>query len=94
MPRPNGDPATRGRSQGADLQRNTNGAARSTMNPKIETLTVDDLPAVDELMKRNSGTLGFLPGEALRQFLGDGHVLGAKDDSGTLGAYLLYATPR
>ena len=81
-----------GRSLLADLQRRTQGETGSMMNPKIETLTVDDLPVVDELMKRNSGTLGFLTGEALRQFLNDGHVLGAKNDGGTLGAYLLYAS--
>ena len=62
------------------------------MNPRIEALTVADLPLVDELMKRNSSTLGFLTGEALRQFLDAGHVLGAKDDGGSLGAYLLYAS--
>lgn len=63
------------------------------MNLKIETLTVADLPVVDELMKRNSGTLGFLTAEALRRFLDDGHVLGAKDGGGTLGAaYLLFAS--
>lgn len=45
------------------------------MNLKIETLTVADLPVVDELMKRNSGTLGFLTAEALRRFLDDGQVL-------------------
>ena len=64
------------------------------MNLKIETLTVADLPTVDELMKRNSSTLGFLTSEALRQFLDDGHVLGAMDHGGSLGAYLLYASYR
>ena len=36
------------------------------MNITISKLTSAWLEAVDELMKRNSKTLGFLPGEALQ----------------------------
>ena len=42
-------------------------------------------------MKRHSGTLGFLPKEALRNYLGKEGVLGAKIDDGQLIGYLLYA---
>lgn len=64
------------------------------MKLRIDMLTEADLPAVDALMKRNSATLGFLPGEALRSFLGSGTVLGAKTEDGVLGGYLLYAPHR
>ena len=54
--------------------RPTTKEAGPRMDLKIETLTVPDLQRVDELMKRNSATLGFLPREALRQSLDYGHV--------------------
>ena len=55
-------------------------------------LSLNDVDSVDELMKRNSKTLGFLPLEALRDFLTRGTVLGAKNSDGHLVAYLLYAS--
>ena len=54
-------------------------------------LTVADSEAVDALMMRNSSTLGFLPMEALRDYLEKGTVLGIKLESGKLIGYLLYA---
>ena len=59
------------------------------VNLNISVLTPSDLDAVDELMKLNSQTLGFLPKVALYEYLqGDG-VIGAKND-GQLVGYLLY----
>ena len=60
---------------------------------KVEYSAVgpDDISAVDDLMKRNSQTLGFLPAEALNDYLCKGTVIGAKDESDRLIAYLLYA---
>ena len=46
---------------------------------KISVLTIADLDAVDELMKRYSSTLGFLPRAALEDYLQKAWVLGAKD---------------
>ena len=46
---------------------------------KISVLTIADLDAVDELMKRYSSTLGFLPRAALEDYLQKPWVLGAKD---------------
>ena len=57
----------------------------------ISKLAGADLEAVDELMKRHSGTLGFLPKEALRNYLEKEGVLGAKTSDGQLVGYLLYA---
>ena len=54
-------------------------------------LTSDDLGAVDDLMKHNSRTLGFLPTEALSDYLHRGRVLGAKIGGHRLIGYLLYA---
>ena len=54
-------------------------------------LTSDDLDAVDDLMKRNSRTLGFLPTEALIDYLHKGRILGAKIEGERLAGYLLYA---
>ncbi len=62
------------------------------MKREIYTLAAADFPVVNELMKRNSSTLGFLPGQALKESLEDGRVLGAKDDKKSLIAYLLYAS--
>ena len=61
------------------------------MKVEFFRLTSDDLGAVDDLMKRNSRTLGFLPAEAIIDYLHRGHVLGAKIDGERLVGYLLYA---
>ena len=63
------------------------------MQITIDQLTVADLEAVDELMKRHRQTLGFLPIGALQSYLKKekGGVLGAKTDAGQLVGYLLYA---
>ena len=60
---------------------------------KVESfrLTSDDLGDVDVLMKRNSRTLGFLPTEALTDYLRRGCVLGARIGGDRLIGYLLYA---
>ena len=57
----------------------------------INTLTLDDLRAVDDLMKKNSRSLGFLPEEALREYLRKEGVLGAKNENGHLIGYLLFS---
>ena len=56
----------------------------------IEQLTTADLDAVDDLMKRYSQTLGFLPREALKSYLKKGSVLGAKTNVDQIVGYLLY----
>ena len=63
------------------------------MQITMEQLTLADLDAVDDLMKRHSRTLGFLPREALQSYLmrQRGGVLGAKTNAGQLVGYLLYA---
>lgn len=61
------------------------------MNITISKLSLVDLDTVDELMKRYSKTLGFLPRQALQSYLSKGSVLGAKTEDGNLVAYLLYA---
>ena len=65
----------------------------TTNELKIEylTLTGDDLGGVDDLMKRDSRTLGFLPNKALTDYLQKGRVLGAKTEGDRLIGYLLYA---
>ena len=60
----------------------------------IRTLGAGDVDAVDRLMKANSATLGFLPREALRDYLEKGRVLGAKRGDGSLAAYILFANRR
>lgn len=62
------------------------------MNLELSTLTPTDLGAVDDLMKRNRHTLGFLPTEALLDYLAKGGVLGAKNSSNQLAGYLIYAS--
>ena len=57
----------------------------------ITKLTIADLDTVDELMKRHSRTLGFLPKEALRNYLEKENTLGAKTDDDKLIGYLLHA---
>ena len=64
------------------------------MTTTISKLSTTDLDAVDELMKRNSGTVGFLPLAALVDYLEKGWVLGAVAENGSLIAYLLYAANR
>ena len=64
------------------------------MTPNISTLSVTDLDAVDALMRRNSGTIGFLPLDALRDYLEKGLVLGVFTEGRRLIAYLLYAANR
>ncbi len=54
-------------------------------------LQAGDVNAVDQLMKANRRTLGFLPREALLTYLRKGRVLGAKRQDGTLAAYILFA---
>ena len=61
------------------------------MSMTISKLTPTDLNAVDDLMKRYSKTLGFLPLEALRDFFKKEGVLGAKTSDGHLIGYILYA---
>ena len=61
------------------------------MSITISKLTPADLTAVDELMKCNSRTLGFLPREALLDYLKKEGVLGAKTSDDQLVGYLLYA---
>ena len=58
----------------------------------ISILRSADLDAVDTLMKRHRRTLGFLPTEALRDYLATGTVLGAKGRDDQLVAYLLYSS--
>ena len=61
------------------------------MNITISKLPSADIHEVDELMKRNSKTLGFLPLKALCDFFKREGVLGAKTSDGQLIGYLLYA---
>jgi len=65
--------------------------AEHDMTISISKLTIDDLEALDNLMKRDSRTLGFLPRSALRSFFEKGGVIGAKDNCNKLVGYLLYA---
>ena len=60
----------------------------------ISLMGIADLDAVDELMKRNAGTLGFLPRAALQEYLAREGVLGAKRRDGRLAGYLMYAANR
>ena len=62
------------------------------MKPTISRLKSADLNAVDDLMKSNRKTLGFLPRKALLEgYLKKESALGAKTDNGQLVGYLLYA---
>ena len=60
----------------------------------MSVLTIADLDAVDELMKRYSSTLGFLPRAALEDYLQKECVLGSKTQDGRLVGYLMYAANR
>ncbi len=61
------------------------------MEHSISTLIRSDFDQLDQLMKENSNTLGFLPREALYSHIDGGTVLGAKTPAGDLIGYLLYA---
>jgi len=58
---------------------------------QLESLSEDDLNAVDRLGSRYKKTIGFLTKETLRDYLKQGRVLGARTLSGELIGYLLYA---
>ena len=60
----------------------------------MSVLTIADLEAVDELMKRYGSTLGFLPRAALEDYLQKECVLGSKTQDGRLVGYLMYAANR
>ena len=60
------------------------------MKITISKLSSADVGAVDELMKRHSGTMGFLPRVALEDHLKKEWVLGATTQDGQLAGYLLY----
>ena len=60
----------------------------------IRKLDTGDVNAVDRLMKANVATLGFLPHEALLDYLEKGRALGAKRSDGSLAAYMLFANRR
>ena len=62
------------------------------MNITVSKLTSAWLDAVDELMKLNSKTLGFLPKQALQEFLDKGGALGAIGNDGQLVGYLLFSS--
>ena len=64
------------------------------MNIKIKKLTSAWLEAVDELMKQNSHTLGFLPRKALQGYLKKNNVIGAVTDDDELAGYLLFGANR
>ena len=60
----------------------------------ISTLTPADADAVDDLMKDNSQTLGFLPRQAIDSFLRDDgteRVFGVTTPDGQLVGYMIYA---
>ena len=56
----------------------------------ISPLAPSDADAVDQLMKQNSRTLGFLPRKALDEYIRRGTAIGAKAPH-QLAGYLLYA---
>jgi len=62
------------------------------MELTISALTANDVDSVNRLMKPNTGTLGFLPYDALLDFLEKGTALGAKNPDGNLAGYILYAS--
>lgn len=64
--------------------------ARQIMTIQISRLTSAWLESVDELMKKNSQTLGFLPKEALQSYLEKNNVIGAISDDDNLVGYLLF----
>ena len=60
------------------------------MDMQASKLTLSDVDAVDSLMKSNSSTLGFLPKEALEDYIRKDGCLGVKDGGGELMGYILY----
>lgn len=62
------------------------------MEMNVSELTQDDFDFVDELMKKNSETLGFLPKEAILFHIDSGGCLGVKTKDGRLAGYILFAT--
>lgn len=64
------------------------------MTFEISQLQAADIDAVDTLMKRNSGTIGFLPRVVLEKHIDEQSVLGAKAENNELVGYLLYASNR
>ena len=61
------------------------------METVISKLTPAYVEAVDALMKRNSGTVGFLPRVVIEESLKRDSVLGAVNKDGQLAGYILYA---
>ena len=61
------------------------------MRVDISQLEPADVSAADDLMKRYSGTIGFLPSVVLEEHLRKKWVLGATTKEGQLAGYLLYA---
>ena len=61
------------------------------MKITIQKLAASDLRAVDDLGKPSRRTLGFLPEQALHEFLRKGWVYGAFSESRELAGYLIYA---
>ncbi len=57
----------------------------------VSPLTLSDADDVDELMKRNNRTLGFLPRKVLDEYIRQRTAIGAKTPAGQLAGYLLYA---
>ena len=64
------------------------------MKITISKLKTSDAKAVDELMKRHTRTVGFLPLAAIEDHLVRECVLGAKTQNGQLVGYLLYGEYR
>ena len=60
----------------------------------VSELTIADLDAVDELMKRYGSTLGFLPHAALEDYLKKNGVLGVKAEDNELVGYVMFASNR
>ncbi len=61
------------------------------MKITISKLTSADVDSVDELMKRHTSTIGFLPRIVLEDHATKEWILGATTQDGTLAGYLLYA---
>ncbi|MCY3972820.1 MAG: GNAT family N-acetyltransferase [Candidatus Dadabacteria bacterium] len=62
------------------------------MEINVSELTQDDFDSIDELMKKNSRTLGFLPKDAILFHIDSGGCLGVKTEDGRLAGYILFAT--
>ena len=70
------------------------GLNTDSQSTTISNLDSVDIDAVDALMKRHSGTVGFLPLAAIQDHFSRGCVLGAKSGAGQLVGYMLYAANR